>query len=153
MKLIALTQGKSAIVDDEDYERLSAFRWYAMRCCKRWYAVRKITIGKRRQRKSWMHREVLKTPDGNFTDHINGNGLDNRRANLREANHSQNQANRGPNSNNKSGFKGVYRRFGKWKAQITVNRRKIHIGHFTELSDAVAAYSQAARQHFGEYGT
>ena len=84
-------------------------------------------------------------------DHINGNGLDNRRSNLRPASRSQNGANRGAPSNNTSGFKGVTRFRLKWMAKIQVHGRTIHLGLFATPQEAARAYDTAALEHFGEY--
>lgn len=143
MKLIPLTQGKFAKVDDEDYNDLSRHKW---RLCSNRYAGRlSKTI--------YMHRVVAKTPPGMDTDHINGDTLDNRRSNLRTCSATENQRNRSKNSSNKSGYKGVSWNInaGKWRATITVNRKNIHIGYFATAELAAQAYDDAAQKHGGEF--
>jgi hypothetical protein len=90
---------------------------------------------------------------GGEIDHINGNPSDNRFANLREATRQQNGANRRVGSNNKSGFKGVHWHKGdkRWRAQIMVAKRIIHLGSFETPEAAHAAYLIAASEHFGEF--
>ena len=95
MKEIKLTQGKVALVDDRDYEALNCFKWYVTNPIKtRSYAVRSQQISPNVREKLRMHRVILQTPHGLLTDHINGNGLDNRRENLRIVTSSQNSMNR-----------------------------------------------------------
>ena len=101
MKYIPLTQGKLAIVDDEDFEWLSQWKWHFNR---KKYAARTIN----HSGKLYMHQVILNTPKGMLSDHRNGNGLDNRRKNLRACNVQQNKANSRLPKNNTSGFKGVY---------------------------------------------
>ena len=92
---IPLTRGKFAIVDPEDYDRLSSIRWYANKSPHTWYAVHSLTNGKKEKRKNlYMHHLVIKIPPSMRCDHINHNGLDNRKANLRPVTHTQNVWNR-----------------------------------------------------------
>ena len=145
-KTIQLTQGKVAIVDNSDFEWLSAHKWhYAYG-----YAVRAVGP---RDRTQWMHREILGTPEGMFTDHINGDKLDNRRSNLRVCSSSENMCNRGAQSNSTSGIKGVSwdNRSTKWRASIQLNGRKKHVGYFDTMEEAIRAYDEAALKLHGEF--
>lgn len=157
MRGIPLTQGKVAIVDDEDYERLSSYKWCAWRRsnCAPWYAVRDVLLGDGKRATVRMHREILGLSPGRVpdVDHRNGDGLDNKRHNLRTATHSQNMANGRPHRDNHSGFKGVCwcRRDNKWRARIAVNRKEIHLGRFDTLEAAAGAYCLAAERHFGDF--
>lgn len=94
-----------------------------------------------------------KLAKGEFPDHINGNGLDNRRENLRLATRSQNSINRGKQSNNKSGYKGVSwnKRDKRWTAQITINKHIINLGGFDTPEQAYEAYKEAAKQYHGTF--
>lgn len=156
MREIPLTQGKVALVDDEDYELLSAHKWYAQRDHKwdRWYALRHSRREGTRTIVR-MHREILglSPGDGMETDHRNGDGLDNRRDNLRVATHAQNGANRKPNRNSHSGVKGVcwHKRCGRWCARIRVGGAVVHLGYFATKEQAAEAYQHAAEQHFGDF--
>lgn len=88
-----------------------------------------------------------------IADHINNNGFDNRRKNLRPASHQMNLANRGPQVNNTSGYKGVTwdKSRDKWKAQIKVMQKCVFVGRFDDKVEAAKAYNQAAKKHFGEF--
>lgn len=152
MRKIKLTQGKYAIVDDEDYERVSQYKWYANRIGSNIYAVR--SEGGRVNRKFiFLHRFIIDAPKNSMVDHINRNGLDCRRENLRFATKSQNMRNRGPNANNSSGFKGVSwdgkRR--KWQANITIQGKQIGLGRYETAREAAHAYDDAARKYHGEF--
>lgn len=140
-RAIPLTKGKFAIVDAADYEWLMQWRWHS---CHR-YAGR----GENIDGVFLMHREILGAPDGMSVDHIDGNGLNNTRANLRLATQSQNLCNRAA----KSGYKGVdfQKRNGKWRARIKLNRKEIHIGEFTDAESAARAYDEAAKKYHGEF--
>mgnify|MGYP001616685408 CR=1 FL=1 len=152
-KLIPLTQGKFAIVDDEDFEYLNQHKWHACKRPTTWYAIRNIHKPDGKQTMIRMHREILKPPSGLETDHKDGNGLNNRRYNLRVATCSQNQQNRRKIRGRTSRFKGVYlRRYNaKWGVAITVKRKTLHLGTFVSETQAAQAYDQAARTHFGEF--
>jgi hypothetical protein len=149
MKTIPLTQGKVAIVDDEDFERVNQFKWYVHDVDNLFYAYR------RQGRKSSlkMHRFILGLDDPKIhIDHKNHNGLDNQKKNLRVCNRNQNQHNRRKQKGS-SRFKGVtwYKPLKKWRAQICVNNKQMHIGVFLSEQDAAIAYNQAATKYFGEF--
>lgn len=152
-KEIPLTQGKVALVDIEDYDYLNQFKWYAQKCKNNlFYVVRNIKKDGK-QIKLCMHREIMKTPKGMHTDHINGNGLDNRRNNLRICNSSKNQRNSGKHKNNTSGYKGVFwhNRGKKWQASIGLNSKLKHLGLYSTKEEAAIAYNEAAKKYFGGF--
>ncbi len=155
MKTIQLTRGKVALIDDEDYEAFSAFTWHASTTGWTFYARRNIETASspQRQRTVRMHRELVGAPRGVVVDHIDGNGLNNQRANLRVASHRQNLNNRGKNANNTSGYKGVSinKKTGLWVAQITEESRRVNLGYFKDPASAARAYDAAARLHHGEF--
>ena len=150
MKEIPLTQGKIAIVDDEDFEWLNQWKWAYHHSG---YAVRTIYIASRNRKQISMHRLINGTPDGIETDHINHNRLDNRRGNLRNCTHLQNQHNFSMPKSNTSGYKGVdwHKPNHKWRAQIKFHGKKIHIGFFKNIGDAASAYETKAKELFGEF--
>lgn len=150
---IELTQGQVAIVDDEDFDRLSAFNWFAQwaKGTETFYANRRIFLGGGKILS--MHRVVTSAPSGMFIDHINKNTLDNRKANLRVCTNSENQRNRGKPKNNKSGFKGVSfsKDTFKWRADIMLNKKQICLGYFSDLHEAARAYDSAALEIHGAF--
>lgn len=96
----------------------------------------------------------MNAPTGMSVDHINGNGLDNRRANLRLATLSQNSMNRTRlMHNNRSGVNGVhyYRAYDKWRVHVTVNRKQIHVGYFDTIEQAASARREAELRHYGAF--
>lgn len=126
MKKIKLTQNKYAIIDEEDFDKVSKYRWHF----GNGYARRKSSFEPELTR---MHHLILPLEKGFMIDHINGNGLDNRKSNLRLVTKSQNMMNRGKQSNNKSGYMGVsLHRNNKWRAYIKLNMKQIHLGLFLE---------------------
>jgi hypothetical protein len=153
-RLIALTHGQVAIVDAEDYPELAQFNWHASwnTCTQSYYARRNVWINGKTKH-VWMHRLVMRAPDGLRVDHRDHDTLDNRKAGLRLATPRQNAWNQGKRQNNNSGFKGVsfHKRIGKWAAQINdfgVNR---HLGYFGTPDEAAEVYREAATRLRGEF--
>lgn len=146
MRTIPLTKNMNALVDDDDYEWLSQRKW----CSSKGYAVR--YDGQRRKMLP-MHREILNAPDGMDVDHINGDRLDNRRANLRVCPHRQNIRNQKPRVGGTSRYKGVYwcSTYRKWRVQIMSDKKRIHVGAFDDEEQAARAYDVAALEHHGEF--
>lgn len=149
MKKIRLTKGLEAIVDDDMFEELNQWKWYARKGRHTWYASRKVMEklpnGKWKHKKLvHMHREVNKTPKSLITDHINGNGLDNRRENLRSATNSQNMLNSKVRSDNSSGHRGIawHKQRKAWRVYISDGGKQRHIGIYKEFEDAVKARQQ-----------
>jgi len=147
MREIELTQGIIALVDDEDFEELRRHKWHAIKKGKFWYAVR--NVGRKR---IFMHREILDAQPGQFCDHINHDGLDNRRVNLRLCTRAENQW----NSRSRPGtshYKGVsfYRKTDKWRAQVMMAGETYHLGLFEKEEDAACSYDAAAREIFGQF--
>ncbi len=154
MKEIPLTQGKISLVDDEDYERLNQFKWYPNWNGYTWYAKRANLRINGKQKQVYIHRVIMNTPKGIQVDHRNGNGLDNRKANLRLCTHQENQFNKKyAQKNNKLGIKGVCWRedMKKFHAQIWVNSKRIHLGYFNVMGDADGAYRTAEEKYFGKF--
>jgi hypothetical protein len=153
-KEIILTQGKVAIVDDDDFEYLNQFKWQAnQKKSKKFYAWRGKKIdGKYRM--IYLHRFILKLTDKKiFVDHINMNTLDNRKINLRICTQSQNQMNTNKNNRNSLGYKGISydKRVNKFYAAITLNKKRFNLGGFIDPVDAARAYNKAALKYHGEF--
>lgn len=154
MKEIALTQGKVALVDDEDFESLSKFQWNGYRGGNTFYAQRYICLNNTTIH-LLMHRCILKLNNNDMrqVDHKNGNGLDNRKENLRIATSSQNQANSQKRIDNTSGYKGVTwnKRNKKWQAEIKYNQQHFYLGLFKNKDKAAQAYNEMALKFHGEF--
>lgn len=150
MKYISLTQGKQAIVSDEDFENVSQFKWYYDKTTG--YAKRDTRIDGKRVC-VYMHRFINNTDDGKLTDHINGNRIDNRRENLRSCNFTQNHANKKIESKFTSKYKGVYwhKNRDKWVSMIRIDRKGHYLGVFTDEKEAAKAYNQKAKELFGDF--
>lgn len=153
MAEIALTKGLVALVDDEDAERLCGYHWfaaigkggdpYAARCVVR-------PDGKRGFRR--MHHDVLELPTSTLVDHRDGDGLNNRRRNLRPATPLGNAQNTRPNPEGTCHFKGVSRaRNGLWQARICANYQHRQLGTFSDPIEAARVYDAAAKELHGEF--
>jgi hypothetical protein len=137
---IPLTQGIIALVDIDDYERISRFDWYAYKNRNTFYAGRNVPGISKAQDMVLMHREILglSRGDGIKVDHRNRNGLDNRRENLRVASTSINNHNRRIQSNNTSGYRGVswHKDAKKWSAGVTINGKWRYLGLHNDIISA-----------------
>jgi len=151
-KLIRLTLGLFAIVDLSDFERLNKYKWHAVYRYNTYYAERTIKIdGKRKTEK--MSRIILGLTDPKIQgDHIDRNGLNNQRSNLRPATNQQNSINQ-VGCNKSSKFKGVFfdKERNKFMSQIKINYKSTFIGRFDSEIDAVKSYDKKAKKIFGEF--
>jgi len=163
MKEVKLTQGYVALVDDEDYERVSQHKWCA-RIARRKdgsiqgvYAVHTTKTsrsnGKRKTTNHFLHKFILGSDETSEVDHRDNDGLNNQRYNLRKATKSDNQHNTRKQINNTSGYKGVYwhKRDKAWRAMVGMNSKLIYLGTYSTPEQAAAAYDEAARRLFGEF--
>lgn len=152
MILVPLTQGLFAKVSREDYDKVVGYNWSAAGDRNgKYYAMRtEIRSGVRRTVR--MHRLVAGAQHGQIVDHINGDTLDNTRANLRLCNALENSRNRKVRSDNQTGIKGVFvLRNRRFQARITVHGTEISLGVFTTTREAAMAYNSAALKTFGEF--
>lgn len=148
---IPLSQGLVALVDGEDYEQvMAAGRWFAQRNRGTFYARRNIQLPDRTRTMLNLHTFLT---GWSYVDHHNGNGLDNRRVNLRPATHAENNRNQRLRRDNGSGFKGVtwYKATRRWQAQIRHGGQRRHLGYHGTSEDAARAYDAAAREFHGEF--
>lgn len=149
---IPLSNGLEAVIDAEDVALLSKHQWQAHKNGNTHYARR--TEGRGAHKKTIiMHRVILKPKAGMQVDHINGNGLDNRKANLRPATRSQNMHNRRINKNNTSGYKGVSfdKASGGWMVVIRAHGVQTTVGRYACPKEAHAAYCEASNRLHGEF--
>ncbi len=146
MKEIKLTQCKVALVDDNDFAWLNQWKWFAAKNKHNWHAQRG------RAPSLLMHRLILNPPEGYQCDHINGDGLNNQRSNLRICTNSQNQQNR-IHVRGTSCFKGVYwyKPNRKWRSLICLDGKHISLGCFDFEIAAAEAYNEAALKYFGQF--
>jgi hypothetical protein len=150
MKFIKLTQGKETIVDDEDYENLNQWKWHYH---NQGYAKRTLKK-KNKTTKIYMHRFIMNLNSNLTIDHINGNGLDNRKCNLRIANKSENSMNSNKQTKLTSSiYKGVtwHKQCKKWVAQIGHKRKHYSLGLYLTEKEAALAYNKKAKELFGEF--
>lgn len=156
MKEIQLSKGFVTVVDDEDYEYLSQWKWKAIDKGNHVYAARTKRCGPRKEGKSktiYLHRSLIEC-DSLIVDHINLNSLDNRKQNLRVSNKSQNISNQKKRkSKTSSKYKGVgwNKQRNKWKATICKNYKIYHLGFFSKELEAARAYNRAAVELHGEF--
>ncbi len=150
MKVVPLSKGKSAIVDDDDFEWISEFRWHV----NDWgYAVRNKRVTKGKFTTVGMAREIMEPPAGMEVDHIDRNKLNNSKSNLRIVDKQKNVWNRGANGNNLTGIKGVgwHKGHKKFHARIRTSERLIHLGYFTDILEAQRVYHDKAIELRGEF--
>jgi hypothetical protein len=150
---VTLTKGYVAIIDAADVSLVDGWNWYAQPSGHTAYAMRTFQYDGR-SRGIIMHREIMDSPPHMQVDHINGNGLDNRRENLRLATVAQNQHNQGLSIKNTSGFKGVswHKATGGWQAKIKFEGKRIWLGSYDTPEEAAAAYAAASEKFHGEFG-
>jgi len=150
MREICLTRGISTLVDDQDFDWLNQWKWHTKVGKNSFYATRTIADGGRRIT-IWMHRLITGVTDKNtFCDHIDGNGLNNQRSNLRICNRQENNRNAKARIG-KSAFKGVDIHNGKYRVRIKDGCRSIHIGYYSDERLAAIAYNEAATKLHGEF--
>jgi len=150
-----MAQPKYAKVELADYKRLREYEWLAKKGNNSFYARRHVKGGKKgKETLIYMHQDIIKVPEGMVVDHINHDGMDNRRANLRAATYSQNLCNTRKRSGaTQSKYKGIYwrKKNRKWQAQITFEKKRMSLGYFRSEIDAAKAYDMAAKKYFGEF--
>lgn len=147
-RLIAVKGGLFALVDACDYEMLSKYQWYARHTPTTCYAVTQL-----KGRETSMHRLIMDAPKGLIVDHIDHNGMNNRRKNLRLCTAAQNIYNCRPRKGNTSEYKSVSWNTAKKKfcAKISFDRKQYSLGYFTDEKEAARAYDKKANEFFGEF--
>jgi len=153
MKEIKLTQGKFALIDDEDFERVNKFKWYAHKVSNTFYARRCITINGK-CKTQLMHKLIMgDNPQKLDIDHITGDGCNNQKVNLRFCTRSENMMNQRSQVGVSSKYKGVcwFRASKKWRAYIKKEGICIHLGLFASEIEASQSYNVASIKYFGEF--
>tara|TARA_R110000744_G_scaffold69841_1_gene141532 strand:+ start:103 stop:606 length:504 start_codon:yes stop_codon:yes gene_type:complete len=150
---VTLTQGYTAIIDAADVPLVEGYNWYVKHSGYTVYAHRNDYSGTK-PRTVIMHRTILGDPEELEVDHRDGEGINNRRSNLRAATRAQNQQNTRISSANTSGFKGVslHGVSGKWRVRISLNGNSTDLGLFGSPEEAHAAYCRASEKYHGEFG-
>jgi hypothetical protein len=149
---VTLTKGYVATVDAADVEILAPFSWFVNTSQHLAYGMTRTRDAEGRVKIVFMHTMLLQPPTGLITDHIDGDGLNNRRSNLRAVTPGQNKYNSRTYKNSQSGVKGVMpTKTGTWTAQIRYERRKHYLGTFKTLAEAQQAYADAAKRLHGDY--
>ncbi len=147
---VILDQGLIAVIDEADAHLVTGRTWRSAKVNKHSDAI--YAVGRVGCKDIYLHRHIMSAPGGLQVDHADGNGLNNRRANLRLATHSQNRINSRLYANNKSGFRGVSALpSGKWEASAKQAGRKKFLGHYSDPAAAARAYDDFAREHYGPF--
>lgn len=153
MRTITLSKGLACLIDDDDYELISQWKWYAHGPSDRPYACRRPY---NKAPLVYMHRVINKTQDGLFTDHIDGDTLNNTKENLRAATALQNMMNGAKKRNGTSKHKGVWldnsrTSSNNWRSAIRIEGRLHYLGRFATEEEAGAAYASCAKKSFGDF--
>ena len=143
LRLIPLTRKKFAVVDIDDYYRLSKYQWYATNSSNTSYAVRNVE-----RKRVFMHRVIMGAPDHLLVDHIDHDGLNNRKSNLRLCSPDENRYNILPRRRTSSKYKGVRWRksMKKWTAVVQANKKAYNLGYFNDEIEAAKAYDMRAKR-------
>ena len=146
MRKIELTKGQFTLVDDNDFEWLNQFKWSCQKGNK--YAARRTN-----NRIIYMHRFIVNCPEKKEVDHINGNGLDNQRNNLRIVTSHQNHFNHKLIKTNKTGYHGVYwdKQMEKWGVGISIQGKHKALGYYNNIKEAASTYNKAAILYRGDF--
>jgi len=150
-KLIRLTQGKFAIVDEEDFERVNQFNWCAVKRKTTYYSLRTVIVNGAKTTER-MHQFIMSNPNTDI-DHRNGNGLHNYKSNLRECTAIENQRNRRPLENKTSIYKGVCwdKHWGKFRAYIRNDNKLVHLGSSENDVECALMYDTKAKEFFKDF--
>lgn len=141
-----ITKGMTCKIDPEDFDKVKNHSWCAVKGKKTFYAQSRIS----KNELCFIHNIIM---DAKIIDHINGDGLDNRKSNLRKCTITQNNRNRGPSKRGTSSYKGVCwsTAKNKWRANIMINKKQTHLGYFETEKEAAKSYDEKAKEIYKEY--
>jgi hypothetical protein len=149
---VLLAGGQTAVIDAEDAHLVAGIKWRPMPSRRVVYVRAHVPAPGGGWRSVSMHRFLLGEPKLGVIDHIDGDGLNNRKSNLRICSNAENSRNQRKPKNNTSGAKGVSRIRGRWQARIKLDGKSIFLGIFNTVEDAAAAYAHASRDVHGDFG-
>lgn len=151
--LIPIRGDAAVLVDESNVDLVMRYPWRAVVDRHTRYAVAQINVGGGRWEHRRLHRLIIKAVPGQVVDHINGDGLDNRTANLRVATHRENVVHQVRYTCGRSGYRGVYieKVTSRYRARLSVNGRRLDLGSFASAVEAAAAYDEACRKYNGEF--
>lgn len=153
MKKIHLTQGKTTLVDDEDYDLLIKYKWCAHKQKTGvFYAHTNIRQNDGSYKTESMHRILMEPEEGEDVDHVDCNGLNNQKHNLRVCTHAENCRNSARRKKNRSGYKGVDFNNNKWRVRLKVDGRTVVNRRFSDISDAIREYKRCSEKYHGDFG-
>jgi hypothetical protein len=147
MKEIQLSQGKIAVIDDDDFERVNQYKWFLSGKTTNYAMAYVKGSGRENQRRIFLHRFIVNCPEGFQVDHINNNKMDNRKENLRITDSFGNNRNRSISSRNTSGYKGVSFKNNAFEAYINFT----YLGRYKTAEEAALVYNKAAKKRFGVF--
>lgn len=151
---VTLTRGYEAVIDRRDISLVDGRNWSVLISGRRKakYACR-VVVTDVGQKMILLHRVIIGAQQGQEVDHIDGDGLNNQRSNLRICTRSENTRNTGRRADNKSGFKGVFfeTRAGRWRSEIRTNGKARYLGYFDSPEEAHQAYVAAAAEDHGSF--
>lgn len=153
MKTIKLTQGQVALVDDEDFNMLNKYKWGATYMHTSWYVRRTYRAGEK-ELMQLIHRVIMNAPKGMMVDHIDHNGLNNQKSNLRLCTNAENARNRVVMKGGSSKYKGVSyvkKNVRRWKARIQANCKEKTLGSFHTELEAAIIWNIASRKYYGKF--
>lgn len=154
MNTITLKTGESVILDFDDFERLKNYKWHRVKICRNGTAYTIYAARKENKKSVLMHREIMNVSSGLTVDHKNGDGLDNRKENLRICSHSQNMQNRIARKTPKCRYKGVKMvksSVNPYLAYLRCGGKFVNLGVHATAERAAMAYNDGARKFFGEF--
>jgi len=151
MKLIPLTRGFFAKVDDADFEMLNKYKWHVSKSRNINYAKRNVKVDGKWITTDNMHQQIMNTPKGKMVDHRDGDGLNNQRDNLRIVTTSQNCMNAKVRVDSKTGYKGVSKSGKKYAVHLGVNSTRKYLGCYATAQEGAKIYNKAALKYFGEF--